>query len=144
VPPAERNTRAELVAVANAYFTAIETEGTPAFVQAPFGTRVNRYENGLQTTNVTDNPIFERHRMPPEEQLENAFYAGTNVRNRRFPIVDTERGVVFAIATFRRDGIDSNTLLLSEAFKVTGGLIREIRAVMLNLPKDAATGWPDE
>jgi hypothetical protein len=144
VPPAERNTRAELMAAANAYFTAIETEGTPAFEQAPFGTRVNRYENGLQTTNVTENPIMERHTLPPEVQLENAFYAGTNVRNRRFPIVDTERGVVFAIATFRREGIDSNTLLLSEAFKVTSGRIREIRAVMLNLPKDAATGWPDD
>jgi hypothetical protein len=32
-------------------------------------------------------------------------------------------------------------LLLAEAFKVTGGQLQEIRAVMLNLPNGASTGW---
>ena len=50
-------------------------------------------------------------------------------------------GTVLAIATFRREGADTSTLLLAEIFKVTGGKLREIRAVILNLPNGAGTGW---
>jgi len=31
--------------------------------------------------------------------------------------------------------------LLAEIFKYTGGRLREIRAVILNLPNGAGTGW---
>lgn len=141
VPPAQRSSREELVAAADAYFTAIETEGTPGFEQAPFGDGVKRFENGLQTTMVTENPIVDRHMLPPEVQLERAFYEGTKVRDRRYPVVDTEHGTVLAVATFRRDGPDTPTLLLAEVFKVTERKIREIRAVILNVPNGAGTGW---
>ncbi|HEY9181976.1 MAG TPA: hypothetical protein VIQ99_02180, partial [Gammaproteobacteria bacterium] len=141
VPAAARNTRAELTAAADAYFTAIETEGTPAFVQAPFGPGVKRFENGLQTTHVTENPILERHTWSPELQLERASYAGTLVRDRRYPVVDVEHGSVLAVATFRREGEHTPTLLLAEIFKVTEGKLREIRAVILNVPNGAGTGW---
>jgi len=141
VPAAERHSRDELTAAANAYFNAVQTEGTPEFVQAPFGPGLKRFENGLQTTNVTSNPVLERHTLSPDVQLERAFYKGTLVKDRRFPIVDTEHGTVLGLVTFRRDGADSPTLLIAEAFKVTGGKLREIRAVMLNLPNGAGTGW---
>jgi hypothetical protein len=141
VPAAQRSSRAALVAAADAYFTAIETEGTLEFVQAPFGPGVKRFENGLQTTNVTDNPLLERHTWPPELQLERAAYKGTIVTDRRYPVVDLERGSVLAVATFRREGEHTSTLLLAEIFKVTEGKIREIRAVILNLPNGAGTGW---
>lgn len=141
VPAAARNTRAELTAAADAYFTAIETEGTPKFVQAPFGPGVKRIENGLQTTNVKENPILERHTWSPELQLERASYAGTLVRDRRYPVVDLEHGSVLAVATFRREGEHTPTLLLAEIFKVTEGKIREIRAVILNVPNGAGMGW---
>jgi len=61
--------------------------------------------------------------------------------DRRFPIVDLEHGTVLAVGTFRREGLDTSTLLLAEMFKVTGGKLREIRAVILNLPNGAGTGW---
>jgi hypothetical protein len=141
VTKAERHSRAELVATANAYFNAIQTEGTPEFVQAPFAPGMKRFENGLQTTNVTANPQLERHTWSPDLQLERAQYKGTLVMDRRYPIVDVEHGSVLAIATFRRDGADTSTLLLAEIFKVTGGKLREIRAVILNLPNGAGTGW---
>jgi hypothetical protein len=141
VPKAERHSRAELVAAATAYFNAIQTEGTPEFVQAPFAPGLKRFENGLQTTNVTANPLLERHTWSPDLQLERAQYKGTNVMDRRYPVVDVEHGSVLAIATFRRDGADTSTLLLAEIFKVTGGKLREIRAVILNLPNGAGTGW---
>jgi hypothetical protein len=141
VPSNERPSRAELVAAATAYFDAIQTEGTPQFVQAPFAPGMKRFENGLQTTNVKSNPVLERHTWSPDLQLERAQYKGTNVMDRRYPVVDVEHGSVLAIATFRRDGADTSTLLLAEIFKVTGGKLREIRAVILNLPNGAGTGW---
>jgi len=141
VAQAERPTREQLVAAATAYFDAIQTEGTPQFVQAPFAPGMKRFENGLQTTNVTSNPLLERHTWSPDLQLERAQYKGTNVMDRRYPVVDVEHGSVLAIATFRRDGADTSTLLLAEIFKVTGGKLREIRAVILNLPNGAGTGW---
>ena len=141
VAQAERPTREQLVAAATAYFNAIQTEGTPQFVQAPFAPGMKRFENGLQTTNVTSNPLLERHTWSPDVQLERAQYKGTNVMDRRYPVVDVEHGSVLAIATFRRDGADTSTLLLAEIFKVTGGKLREIRAVILNLPNGAGTGW---
>jgi hypothetical protein len=104
VPQAERPTREQLVAAATAYFDAIQTEGTPQFVQAPFAPGMKRFENGLQTTNVTSNPVLERHTWSPDLQLERAQYKGTNVMDRRYPVVDVEHGSVLAIATFRRDG----------------------------------------
>jgi hypothetical protein len=142
VPPAERHSRAELVAAANAYFTAVETEGTPAFVQAPFAPGMNRIENGLQTTNVTDDPRSDRHRWSAAEQLERAAYAGTLVTERRFPLVDAEHGVAVGIAVFRFAGENGPTLLLAELFKVTGGKLREIRAVVRGVPKGTGAGWP--
>lgn len=141
VPPSERHSREKLIAAADSYFTAVQTEGTPEFVQAPFGPGLKRFENGLQTTNVTKNPILERHTWSPELQLERASYKGTLVMDRRYPVVDTEHGSVLAVATFRRDGADTTTLLLAEIFKVTDGQLSEIRAVILNLPNGAGTGW---
>jgi hypothetical protein len=141
VPAAERHTREQLVATANSYFDAIQTEGTPQFKQAPFAPGMKRFENGLQTTNVTEKPIMERHTWSPDLQLERASYKGTLVMDRRYPIVDVEHGTVLATATFRREGPDTSTLLLAEMFKVTGGKLREIRAVILNLPNGAGTGW---
>ena len=141
VPAAERHTRDQLVAAANSYFDAVQTEGTPQFKQAPFAPGMKRFENGLQTTNVTSNPIMERHTWSPDLQLERASYKGTLVMDRRFPIVDLEHGTVLGVGTFRREGPDTSTLLLAEMFKVTGGKLREIRAVILNLPNGAGTGW---
>jgi hypothetical protein len=141
VASAERHSRAELVAAADAYFTAVQTEGTPQFVQAPFDPKLKRFENGLQTTNVTGSPILERHTWTPTLQLERASYVGTIVTDRRYPLVDTELGSVLAVATFRRQGEHTSTLLLAEIFKYTGGRLREIRAVILNLPNGAGTGW---
>jgi hypothetical protein len=141
VPVNERHSRAELVAAADAYFTAVQTEGTPDFVQAPFDPKLKRFENGQQTTNVTSNPVLERHTWTPILQLERAQYKGTIVTDRRYPLVDVEHGIALAVATFRREGEHTSTLLLAEIFKFTGGQLREIRAVILNLPNGAGTGW---
>ena len=140
VDPAERHSREELIAGARAYFTAVETEGTPGFVQAPFAPGMNRIENGLQTTNVAQNPLSARHTWSANLQLERAAYAGTVIPDQRFPVVDTEHGSVLALAEFR---FPSGTRIqAAEIFKMTDGQLREIRAILRNLSEDAGTGWP--
>jgi hypothetical protein len=140
VDPAARQSREELIAGARAYFTAVETEGTPEFVQAPFAPGMNRIENGLQTTNVVANALSERHTWSADLQLERAAYAGTVIPDRRYPIVDVERGSVLALAVF--SFASGAKIQAAEIFKVTDGQLREIRAVLRNLPEDAGTGWP--
>ncbi len=141
VPRPERSSRAQLIAAGRAYFNAVHTEGTSEFVQAPFAPGMRRFENGLQTTNVKEHPLLERHTWSPDLQLERASYKGLKVTDRRFPVVDVEHGTVLGLAMFRRAEPDTTTLLLAEFFKVTGGKLREIRAVMLNLPHGAENGW---
>jgi L-amino acid N-acyltransferase YncA len=139
VPAKERNTREELLKAADAYFVAIHSEGTPEYTPAPFGKGMNRYENGVQTTNV---PFNGHGPTTAGEQLDKAVFKGVKVMDRRYPVVDEENGTVLGIVTFRGDAPDRKTmLLLSEVFKVSGGELREIRAVMLDRPKDAKTGW---
>ncbi|MBN1238425.1 MAG: carbohydrate-binding family 9-like protein [Gammaproteobacteria bacterium] len=142
VEPARRLSREELVAGARAYFTAVETEGTPEFVQAPFAPGMNRIENGLQTTNAPPGVArLDRHAWSADEQLERAAYAGTKITDTRYPIVDVERGSVLAIPVFHFPGDNAPTVLAAEIFKVTGGRLREIRAVLQNLPRGAGPGW---
>jgi hypothetical protein len=138
VAAGERNSRKELLAAANAYFTAIHTEATPQYQPAPFGEGMNRYENGVQTTNVSMNGHGP---TTAGEQLARGAFKGVKVMDRRYPVVDVDNGTVLGIVTFRGDPPRTTTLLLSEVFKVSGGKLREIRAVMLNRPAGAPTGW---
>ncbi len=142
VAPAERHSRAELVAAANAYFVAVQTEGTAEFEQAPFAPGMNRIENGQQTTNVKVDPPLDRHGWSATEQLERGAYKGTVITERRFPVVDTEHGTVLGIALFRFPGERAPTVLIAEVFKVVGGQLREIRAAVKSVPRDRGTGWP--
>ena len=137
VPATKRHSRQELIDAANAYFTAMQTEGTPEYQRAPFAKEMNRFENGVQTTNVS---IAGKPPSTAEEQLDRAAFKGVMVMDRRYPVVDVENGTVLGIVTFNGAG-RPNQLLLAEVFKVTDGKLQEIRAVMLNRPENAKTGW---
>lgn len=47
---------------------------------------------------------------------------------------------VSSLATASKE--NGPTLLLAELFKVTGGQLREIRAVVRGIPRGAGAGWP--
>ena len=53
----------------------------------------------------------------------------------------SRNGTVLAIVTFRMSDPTSTVLFLSEVFKISGGRLSEIRAVMLDRPHDASIGW---
>ncbi|NIQ97146.1 MAG: hypothetical protein GWN87_25420, partial [Desulfuromonadales bacterium] len=81
------------------------------------------------------------------------------VEQRRFPVVDEERGVVAAIVMFQipeadiereRDGetvvrhYDPRSLYLFEAFKIRDGRVQQIEATMRDLEYGLTLDWPAE
>ena len=151
--PRERCSRAELFAVANRYFSAIEGNTS----DVPFHPSCNRTANGQQTTNSGPVPLSCL------AQFEKKIFSYiTRVRDRRFLIADEARGLV--CGTFlmdvpgRREDFASfpipfeklpvhmytpHTIMLAELFKIVSGQICEIEALMVNVPLGATSGWPN-
>ncbi len=139
LPDAEQAPRSQLIRDASAYFTAVQTEGTPDYKEAPLAPKMNRFENGVQTTNV---PVMGNPAMSGSEQLAKGVFKGLLVDHRRFPVVDVEDGVVVGLVMMhtKANGQDG-TILISEMFKIAGAKIQQVQAVMVNVPNDATTGW---
>lgn len=128
VPVSKRTTRHALVAVADAYFTALHTGGTPEYRRASIAQKMNRYENGLLTTNVPKGNRITK--WDAATQLDSAMFGPLRVVNRRYPVVDTEKGTLLAIVLFQQPRRPPT--IISEFFKITDGKIYEIRAVMVS------------
>jgi hypothetical protein len=76
-------------------------------------------------------------------------FIGRNIWDRRYPVVDEERGVVLSIVRFGLKGgaksqstATANDRLVAEFFAIKNGFIQEIQAVLSNLPDAKPTGWP--
>jgi hypothetical protein len=154
VPPPERSTRNVLIAAADGYFTAVQTEGTKDYRPAPFAPDAVRFENGVQTTSVS---TFGDKPWTAAQQLDLALFKGAQTDERRFPVVDVKYGIVLGMAVFRapaptpgaktvsHTGFAERTgpraLYVAEMFKVTGGKIHQIQAITLNRPYDTHSGW---
>lgn len=170
LPESERMSRADLVHIANSYFSHLQ--GSTGKTSAPFAPSCLRIENGAQTSLVPPTPPpagapAARGGMPNivgmscEAQQKSGFFPFvTSIRDRRFPIVDRERGVVVAFGFFDHSGTVSEILLtngtkinaplrspttfmFAEAFQIekagTGagagaGRIDQVEAVMASAP----------
>jgi hypothetical protein len=155
VPPAERMSREELVKIANSYFTGLANQ-TGKFT-APFAKTCERWENGNQTTNQKPNPAIPKGGldilcMGCEEQQKSGWFAFvTEIRNRRFPIVDRERGLVLSFGFFDHNAADRQyplpdgtmtpnvltypqTIEISELFQIRDGKLDQIEAVINTVP----------
>lgn len=155
VPPAKRMSRERLVAVANSYFTGLANQ-TGRFT-APFAETCERWENGHHTTNQEPNPDIPGSMpdilaMSCEEQQKSGWFAFvTEIRNRRFPVVDIERGMVLSFAFFYHDAAVREyplpdgtmtpniltypqTIEISELFQIRNGKIDQIEAVIHSVP----------
>lgn len=97
---------------------------------------MNRYENGLLTTNVpAGGRLLGADAMM---QFDSAMFGPIRVVNRRYPVVDRENGTLLAIVVFESPNPDRKPTIISEFFKIVKGEVHEIRAVMV---RGAATGW---
>lgn len=156
VPKGERCSRVEMIALADGYFSTLEkNDGT---LRTKFHPDCNRIENGVQTTN---NPNFfvPVAGLPCEEQFRLGNYRyDDRLRARRFPLVDEERGIVFAHGFIDHCGVlgdyeltdgtkvsspirRPHTFYLSEAFKIRDGAIEQIEANFITVPYHMPSPW---
>jgi hypothetical protein len=168
IPAAERMSRAELLRVANMYFSGMEkNDGKGDY---PFADNCNRIENGQNSTNA---PTPAGQTRPDPKTSSNysgqwgcseQFQSGllhfvTRIRDRRYVAVDPERGLVFSYIFFDHSAGDTRnfqtpdgravtagpkqpwTWELAEAFRLEQGKIYQITAIMERVPYGMNSGW---
>ena len=141
---ADQDSYYALIAAAESYWRAFQTNGTPDYHRAALMPDVKRYENGVQTTGMVRDGAY----VSAAAGFDQGRFVGRNLWDRRYPVVDTERGIVLSIVRFGlKDGMKSqstatsNDRLVAEFFAVKNGMIQEIHAVLFNLPDAQPTGW---
>lgn len=158
VKAADRSTREALVRIADSYFTGLDTDHSGKNV--PFDPKCQRREDGVVTANSSDPKVSAMQKLGCKAQFDTGFSViVTQVRDRRYPIVDVERGLVFAqvffdhtgtVASFKMDGKEVDvpadfrrpkTLQIGELFKIEKGQIRQIEAVLVDVPYGMKSGW---
>jgi hypothetical protein len=152
LPPERRRSRERLRAVADSYFNTVELNDGVVF--APFSEDCGRLENGILTTAAAPGSGGSAAAIAAgcEAQFHLGIYRiNKRIRERRYPLIDVERGVVVATGFFDHanefdryrltDGREMRTALkwpnsisLVEAFKVDDGRIRRIEAVFDYVP----------
>ena len=158
-PEATRSSRSELIAAADAYFTGLDSEVTGANV--PFDSECQRLENGSYMANSPIPDAGAMQKLGCKAQFDTGFQViVSNIRARRYPVVDTERGLVYALAFFDHGGVDDGTgppgraaqppagpfsqpfsFMIAEVFKLQEGKIRQIEAVLTAVPYGMKSGW---
>jgi hypothetical protein len=162
IPAGERESPTELVKISNMYFSGLEKgDGKGVY---PFTTDCNRIEGGTQTTN---NPALDQGRpysypifsLGCEAQFKTGFFQFvTRIRDRRFLVVDRERGLVFAFVFFDHNGTVKSLALndgsvvpeslrhpltweIGVVFKIQKGKIRFIQGVPTQAQYGLKPGW---
>lgn len=174
IPAGERLSREKLKETANAYFAGLERNDGKGYY--PFSKDCERVENGFRTTNQQERialpgldpnakeaPFaYEYMQLGCKAQFELGYYQFVDrIRDRRFPLIDTETGTVFTFVFFDHSGTipevtltDGRTIKtnidrpytwgMGEAFKIENGEIRRIEAVMASMPYGMPPNWPAE
>ena len=187
IPTSQRASRADLVRVGNTYLSALEKNDGK--LEVPFAPECQRIQNGVQTTNNPDaiaqmTPLLTGNarggggKQPPAappkpqglqinitalgcaEQFKLGYFNFVRrVRDRRFVVVDRERGLAMVIAeldepagkyaTFKlADGREitagpnrPRTIAAFEVYKIEGGKIRRVEEVQHDVPYGMLSGW---
>lgn len=159
VPEDQRVPRARLISIADGYFDTIQLNDGKLFTE--FTDDCDRIENGLQTTN-TDIEGYPIARMGTADQFRLGQYIyDDRLRDRRFPLVDEEKGLVLAAGFIDHagkvmdvtwtDGTRHRSLfhfphsfVLLELFKIVGGKIAGVEAVFVTVPYNMVSPWLGE
>jgi hypothetical protein len=168
IPPAQRLSRQQMISVADAYFSGLQkndgkgVNGSPTY---PFTNDCHRIENGAPTTNVPAPPnqapgTINLFSMDCLTQFQKGlYYVVQNIHHRRYPLVDQERGVVWAHCTFDQGTVNSGVLsdgtkhsypgfnrpssiLVSEAFLIENAKIRRVEMVGPAATYHVTSPWP--
>jgi hypothetical protein len=168
IPLAQRMSRQELIATADGYFTGLQhndgkgINGTGTY---PFTNDCSRIENGSYTA-------MAPKRVPPPADGIDAFsmdcmaqfklgyyFVVQSIHHRRYPVVDQERGIVWAHVVFDQGTVNKgvfsdgrpyefkgfnrpSSILVTEAFLIENGKIRQVEMVGPSIPYHANSAWP--
>jgi len=158
LPPEARSPRERMIALVDGYFSTLQLNDGVLFTQ--FDDNCNRVENGLQTTHNPDLvKIIPVANLGCAQQFKLGNYRyDDRVRDRRFFLVDQERGLVMAAGFIDHAGRLENftltdgtpikspmrtpsTLCLLELFKIRDGKIQQIEAVFIGVPYNMPSPW---
>jgi len=158
LPPEQRRPRERLRAIADSYFDTVELNDGQVF--APFDEDCGRLENGISTTSRARDGVQGFTLVDGcEAQFKLGIYRiNKRIRERLYPIIDVERGVVVASGFFDHanewdrylltDGREMKTALkwpnsitLLEAFRIKDAKISRIEAVFTYVPYFMHNPW---
>ncbi|MGH9560578.1 MAG: hypothetical protein ACRD3S_03905, partial [Terracidiphilus sp.] len=147
VPASERQSRAKMIALANGYFDTIQMNSGK--IDTSFSPDCQRVENGMITANNPD------AKGVPHEGCEAQLKTGllrfvTRCRDRRFVVVDRQKGLVLVNGFFDHAGTDDTfkladgttyhvkapfdrpfSFVIFELFKIDHAQLRQIEAVIV-------------
>ena len=168
IPPAQRASRQQMISTADGYFTGLQKndgKGIHGTGTYPFTTDCHRIENGSATTNVprpaTEAPgTINLFAMDCLSQFKaGLYYVVQNIHHRRYPLVDAERGVVWAHVVFDQGTVNEGVLsdgtrhsyrgfnrpasiLVTEAFLIENGKIRRVEMIGPGVSYHLNSPWP--
>jgi hypothetical protein len=153
--PEDRRSRERLIAVANGYFSTVERNDGQVLTE--FDDDCQRIENGISTTRGGSGSANIAQGCEAQFKL-GIFKINKRIRDRRYFLVDEERGIVVAAGyfdhanTFDRYKLTNgqelktvlkwpNSLTLLEAFKIKAGKIYRIEAIFTYAPYFMHSIW---
>lgn len=159
LPAGQRLDRGEMVRIADTYFTGLDTDESAAHV--PFADSCRRIENGTITANNPTPPDgMAMAGVGCKAQFDTGFSViVTDIRERRFPVVDVEKGLVYALGFFDHDGAVGRytttsgetdvtgplrqpfSFIIAEVFQIRDRQIDQIEAVLTTVPYKMESGW---
>lgn len=154
--PPSRSSRVEMVAIADAYFEGLVNPS----VRPSFDIACNRFENGVQTTNLAD-PAAAWASWNCEQQYHAGFSKMVEAnRDRRYAAINEERGLVYAMIVMEFAGdvrslpiadgstftppdryLQPRTLLAHEVIKIADGKLQRLESIYTLVPYGAGAGW---
>ncbi len=163
IPADKRMSRARLAEIGDSYFTGLDTQESSKNV--PFSPDCQRRENGQVTANNPDAPKGTMASWDCKTQFDTGFSViVTDIRERRFAVVDRTKGLAFGWGYFDHNGTPTQmsnnpehkmgpvnqmfrqpiTFYIAEVFKIVDGNIRQIEAVLTTVPYQMESGWDGE
>ena len=158
VPAEARSPRERMIAIADGYFSTLQLNDGVLF--APFDDNCDRWENGLLTTH---NPDLAKTILVANLGCAQQFKLGNyryddRVRDRRFFLVDEERGLIMTAGFIDHAGRLENytltdgtpmkssirtpgSLCFLELFKIRGGKIQQIESLFIGVPYNMPSPW---
>jgi hypothetical protein len=144
-----------MIAIADGSFTGLQKndgKGIGNTGTYPFTTDCHRIENGAPTTNVPKPADAKPGQISPfwfdclTQFKMGLYYVVQNIHQRRYPLVDAERGIVWAYCVFDQGTVNSGVLadgtkhsypgfnrpssiLVSEAFLIENGKIHRVEMI---------------